>query len=112
MTVIWAWLVGFITEILKKFQGLAQITAFLNTPKGCTLSKSRLDFPPRIQLELDREFRSTSNEGSVSSWKRTNLFYQIATTFEHHAALFRRALCRGEVLLFGFKEILLSRGKV
>ena len=35
MTVIWAWLVGFITEILKKFQGLAQITAFLNIPKGC-----------------------------------------------------------------------------
>ena len=36
MTVIWAWLVEFITEILKKFQGLAQITAFLNTPKGCS----------------------------------------------------------------------------
>ena len=31
-----------------------------------TLSKSRLEFPIRIQLELDREFRSTSNERSVS----------------------------------------------
>ena len=36
MTVIWTWLVGLLTEILKKFQGLAQITAFLNIPKGCT----------------------------------------------------------------------------
>ena len=34
LTVVWVWLVGFITEVLKKFQGLPQITAFLNTPKG------------------------------------------------------------------------------
>ena len=27
----WVWLVGLLTEMLKKFQGLAQITAFLHT---------------------------------------------------------------------------------
>ena len=36
MSVVWVWLVGFITEMLKKFQGLAQISAFLNIPKGCS----------------------------------------------------------------------------
>jgi len=36
LTVIWAWLVGLITESLKKFQGLAQTTAFLNIPKVCS----------------------------------------------------------------------------
>ena len=35
MTVIWVWLVGLTTKILKKFQGRAQIKAFLNIPKGC-----------------------------------------------------------------------------
>ncbi len=38
LTVTWALLVELMTEILKKFQGLAQITAFLNIPKGCTES--------------------------------------------------------------------------
>ncbi len=37
MTVIWVWLVGLLTETLNKFQGLAQITAFLNIPKGCSV---------------------------------------------------------------------------
>ena len=63
MTVIWAWLVGLITEILKKFQGLAQITAFLNIPKGCS---SAVPTPPGCvkktpnlgqTLEFLRDFR-------------------------------------------------------
>ena len=36
LTIIWAWLVRLITETLKKFQGLAQNTGFLNIPKGCS----------------------------------------------------------------------------
>ena len=49
LTVIWAWLVGLITEILKKFQGLTQITAFLNIPKGC-----------RPSIEIGVSFNSES----------------------------------------------------
>ncbi len=59
MTVIWAWLVGLITETLKKFQGLAQIAAFLNKPKGCkkqnrnskSLPCSNRYFPVRGPIE-------------------------------------------------------------
>ena len=50
MTVIWAWLAGFITEILKIFQGLARM---MSTPRtACKHAVPRLS---KFGLALNKE---------------------------------------------------------